>query len=111
MIANRYRQDFLCFLLFDNKPVQMRLDVARQQMKLEFLVLRFRGLFILLCDRRFRFGNCRNRDTVAEVLFHELRNLGLQLFRRRKLWWWWVLCHVTINIESKRLRGNAWSRV
>ena len=87
MIANRNREDFLRFLLFDDKPVEMRFDIARQQMEFEFLVLGFLRLFILLCDRWLRLGNCRNRDAVAEVLFHEVRDLGLQLFGRRKLWW------------------------
>jgi hypothetical protein len=37
----------------------MRFDVARQQMELEFLVVGFLRLFILL-DRWFRLGNRRN---------------------------------------------------
>jgi hypothetical protein len=45
MIANRNREDFLRFLLFDDEPVQMRLDIARQQMELEFRVFCFLRLF------------------------------------------------------------------
>ena len=113
MIADGNREDFLRFLLFDDEAVEVRFNVARQQMEFEFLVLFLIRLFLLLCDRWLRLGYCRNRDAVAEVLFHKLRDLGLQLFGRRK-WWcrrWWVLCHVKTNIESKGLRGNASSRV
>jgi len=31
MIANRNREDFLRFLLLDDEPVQMRLDIARSR--------------------------------------------------------------------------------
>ena len=60
MIANRNRENFLRFILFDDEPVQMRLDVARQQIELELLVLGFLRLFFLLCDRWLWLGNCRN---------------------------------------------------
>jgi hypothetical protein len=60
MIANRNREDFLRFLLFDDESVQMRFYVARQQMELEFFMVGFLQLFILLRDRWLRLGNCRN---------------------------------------------------
>ena len=60
MIANRNREDFLRFLLFDDEPVEMRFDIARQQIEFEVLVFGFLRLFILLCDRWLRLGNCRN---------------------------------------------------
>ena len=60
MIANRNREDFLRFLLFDDEPVEMRFDIARQQIEFEVLVLGFLRLFILLCNCRLRLGNCRN---------------------------------------------------
>src|SRR3954464_6420220 len=116
MITNRNREDFLRFLLFDYEPVQMSFDVARQQVEFEFLG--FRRLFILFGCRLLWLGNCRNGNMVAEVLFHEVRDLGLQLFRRRELrWGWgWVFCHVrqtssqrrfvaTLGLESDR---DAW---
>ena len=86
----------------------MRLYVARQQIEFEFLTLSFLRLLVFLCRCWLRLGNCRDGYAVAEVLFHELRDLGFQLFRRRKWWWrWWVLCHVETNIVPKPLRGNV----
>jgi hypothetical protein len=38
-------------------------------------------LFILDRGGRRRLGERRHRDPIAEVLFHELRDLGLQFFR------------------------------
>ena len=77
MIANRNCQDLLRFILFYHEPVQMRLDVARQKIEFEFLVLRLLRFFIFLCRRWLRLGDRRNRDVVAEVLFHELGDLSL----------------------------------
>src|SRR5262245_51711275 len=114
MITNRNCQHLLYFLLFNDEPVQMRFDVPRQQIELEFFLLGLFRLFLLLRDRWLRLGYCGNRDAIAEVLLHELGDLRLQFFRRRKWWWWrwWlVLCHVKTNIESKRLRGNASSGI
>jgi len=64
MIANRNRQDLLRFLLFDDKAVQMRLYVARQQIEFEFFVLCFLRLFVLLCRCRLRLGNSRDGYAV-----------------------------------------------
>ena len=60
MIANCNRQDFFRFVLFDDEPVEMRLDIARQQIEFELLVFGFFRLFILFCDRLLRLGNCRD---------------------------------------------------
>ena len=77
MIANRNRQDLLRFILFYHEPVQMRLDVARQKIEFEFLVLGLLRFFIFLCGRWLRLRNGRDGYSVTEVLFHELRDLGL----------------------------------
>ena len=84
MIADRDREDLLRLVLLDHEPVEMRLDVARQKIENEIvLVDLLRRLFSLLRRAGFRFGlsKGRERNPVAEVLFHELRDLGLQFLR------------------------------
>ena len=81
MVANGNREDLLRFILLDHEAIKMRFDVARQEIELEFIMVDFVRPFILFCCRRLRLGKGRNRNPIAEVLFHELRDLGLQLFR------------------------------
>ena len=81
MIAHGDREHFLRFLLFDDEAVQMRLDIARQKIEFEFLIVDLLRFFILRRSRWFRLGKRRHGDSIAEVLFHELGDLGLQFFR------------------------------
>src|SRR5207249_8514016 len=87
MIANSNRQDLLRFILLDYETIKMRLDVSRQEIELEFVMIGLFRFFIVFCRRGFRLGYRRDRDPIAEVLIHELCDRGLQLFRRRKGWW------------------------
>src|SRR5207249_315805 len=84
MIANRDREHFLRFVLLDDKTVKMRFDVARQKIEFELGMVGLLRLFILNRGGWFWLGKRRHRDPIAEVLFHELRDLGLQLFRCMK---------------------------
>ena len=81
MIANRDREHLLRFFLFNDEPVEVRFDVAGQEIEFKFGVLSLLRRFILHCGGRRRLGKRRHRDPIAEVLFHKLRDLGLQLFR------------------------------
>ena len=83
MIANRDREDLLRFVLFDDEAVEMRLDVARQKIEDESSSRSFcGGFFVVPASAALGLGESRERDLVAEVRFHELRELGLQFFRR-----------------------------
>src|SRR6266481_8709351 len=101
MIANGDRQHLLRFILLDHEAVEMRFNVPRQKIELEFLLIGLVRFFFLFRWCGLRFGKSRHRDPVAEVLFHELRDLGLQFFRRRKLRWW-VLLHIAIQKTSRQ---------
>ena len=79
MITNRDREHLLRFLLFDHEPVQVRLDIARQKIELELLIIDLLGFFLRFGFSRFRRGEGRDRNAIAEVLFHELGDLRLQL--------------------------------
>ena len=81
MIANRDRENLLRLFLLNDEPVEVRLDVSRQEIEFEFLLVGLLGLFLLFRCRRLRLGKRRHRDSIAEVLFHELSDLGLELFR------------------------------
>jgi hypothetical protein len=81
VIANGDREDLLSLLLLYDKPIEMGFNVARQEIEFEFLVVDPVRFLILFCCRCLRLGKGGNRNPIAEVLFHELRNLGLQLFR------------------------------
>ena len=83
----------------------MRLDVARQEIENELLVARSRRLFLAAGFGRFRLGEGRERNLVAEVRFHELGELRLQFFRR---WKWRILRHV---IGPAQPRGRIWRAV
>jgi len=59
----------------------MRLDVARQKFELELVIVDLFRLFFRLGFGRLRRRESRDRNAIPEVLFHELRDLRLQLFR------------------------------
>src|SRR4029077_5318294 len=91
MIANRDRQHLLRFLLLDYESIEVRLDVARQKIKNQFVTFHLGRFFFGAGFGWFRRGERGERDPVAKVRFHELSDLGFQLFRRRK--GWWILFH------------------
>src|SRR5438093_12153982 len=113
VIANGDREDLLSLLLLYDKPIEMRFNVARQEIEFEFVVVGLFRFFILFCCRLLRLGNRCDRDPIAEVRVHELRDLGLQLFGVRKWWRWWrvLLCHVEKDIVLKGLGGNDSSKM
>ena len=81
MIANGDRENLLSLVLLYDKPIEMRFNIARQEIEFELLVVGVFWFFILLCRGLLRLSNRRNRDPIAEVLFHKLRDLALQLLR------------------------------
>ncbi len=81
VIANGDREDLLSLLLLYDKPIEMRFNVARQEIEFELLLVDPFRLLILLCCRWLRLSKGGNGNPIAEVLFHELCNLGPQLFR------------------------------
>ena len=81
MIANRDREHLLRFILLDHEPVQVRLDIARQKIELKLLIVGLLRFLFRLGFSRLRRRERRDRDAIPEVLFHELRDLRLQLFR------------------------------
>ena len=81
MIANGDSKDLLRLILFYDEPIEMRFNVARQEIEFEFLMVGLFRFLILFCCGLLRLGNRRDRDPIAEVLLHELRDLALQLFR------------------------------
>ena len=81
MIANGNRENLLRLILLYHKPIKMPFNVARQEVEFEFLMVCLLDLFLVFYRRLLRLRKGRNRDPITEVLFHELRDLGLQLFR------------------------------
>ena len=81
MIANGDREDLLSLVLFYDESIEMRFDVARQEIEFEFPMVGLFRFFILFCCGLLWLGNRGDRHPIAEVLFHELRDLALQLFR------------------------------
>ena len=81
MVANRNRKDFLRFFLLDHESVQMRFDVPRKKIELEFPTLDLLRFFFVSGNGGLRFRKSRDCNPLAEVLFHELRDLGFQFFR------------------------------
>ena len=80
MIANRDREHLLGFVLFDYEAVEVRFDVAREKIEDKFFTARFRWRLIARSSR-FRLGKGRDRDAIAEVRLHELRDLRFEFFR------------------------------
>ena len=81
MIANGNRENLLRLILLYHEPIKMRFNIARQEVEFEFLMVCLLDLFLVFCRRLLRLRKGRNRDPITEVLFHELRDLGFQLFR------------------------------
>ena len=99
VIANRDRQDLLRFILLDDEPVEVRLDIARQEIENERLVaLGWRRLFLSRSRSRVRLGVSRERDFIAEIRFHEFGELRFEFLRR---WKWRVLRHRAGNLASR----------
>ena len=81
MVAHRNREHFLCFVLLDHKPIEVRLDVARQKFEDELFIVDLVRLFLDARFGRVGLSESRDRNAIAEVRFHELGNLRLQFFR------------------------------
>ena len=67
--------------MLDHEPIEMRLDIARQEIKNELRVVVVLWLLLGPGVHCFRLGVGRERNLVAEVRFHELGQLGFQFFR------------------------------
>ena len=78
MITNRDREHLFRFVLLDHEPIQVRLDIARQKIELELLIIDLLRLLFRFGFSRFRRRESRDRDPITEVLFHELGDLRLQ---------------------------------
>jgi hypothetical protein len=90
VIAHRDGEDLFRLVLFDHKPVEMRLDIAGQEIEHERLPLRWPGLFLGVRGRGFRFRVSGEGDFIAEVRLHEFGQLRFELVRR---WKWRILSH------------------
>jgi hypothetical protein len=90
VIADRDRENLFRFILFDHKTVEVRFDVARQEIEDEMVAALGHRFFVVAFLRALGLGESGERDFVAEVRFHELGKLGLQFFRCRK---WRILIH------------------
>ena len=60
MIANCDRQHLLRFILLDHEPVEMRFNVPRQKVELEFLLIGLVRFFFLFRWRGLRLGKSRH---------------------------------------------------
>ena len=87
VIANCDRQHLLRLLLLDYKSIQMRLDIAGQKIKDELVAIDLCCFFFSFGFGRFGRSKGGKRDPVAKVRFHELGDLGFELFWRRERWW------------------------
>ena len=77
MIADCDREDLLRFILLDDEAIEMRLDVARQEIKNKLRVVVLLRLLLGAGFHCFRLSVGRERNLVAEVRFHELGQLRL----------------------------------
>ena len=60
VIANGDRENLLSLLLLYDKPIEMRFNVARQEIEFEFLVVDAFRFLILFCCRRLRLSKGGN---------------------------------------------------
>ncbi|HLL23245.1 MAG TPA: hypothetical protein VK427_14005, partial [Kofleriaceae bacterium] len=79
MIADSDREHLLRFVLLDDEPVEMRLDVARQEVEREGVLRRFR-LFLRVRVGAIRLRERRKRNLVTEAAFHEVGELRAEFF-------------------------------
>src|SRR5439155_11115037 len=106
MIADRDCEHLLRFVLLDDEPVEVRLDIARQKIELKLLIVALLRLFFGLGLRRLGRWKSGDRDAISEVLFHELGDLRLQLLGRRKRWWR-ILLHWKLRMALRSKHGRA----
>ena len=121
MIAHRDRKNFLGFVLFDDKAVEMSLDVTRQEVKNKFLRVLFCRLFVSTHLGWLRRRNSRKRDAIAKIRLHELGDFRLKLLwggkrRRRVLFHRWRpigrtrIYHRIDQCKSDSPIGNSFTR-
>ena len=90
VIADRDRKDLLGFILLDHEPIEVRLNIARQEIEHEMVAGLFDRFLFVAGLGPFRLREGCEGNLVPEVRFHELGELGLQFFRCGK---WWILIH------------------
>src|SRR5437899_11701697 len=100
MITKRHREHLFRFVQHNHEPIQVRLDIARQKIELELLIIDLLRLLFRFGFSRLRRRESRDGNPITEVLFHELGALRLLFLGWRKSWWWRILLHVISYVES-----------
>src|ERR1051326_1992594 len=100
MVAKRYAENFLGFVLFDYKTIQIRLDLVRGLLERERFGLRA-GLRGLRCSA---VGLSRSgRAVVLKMLPQKIRQLALKIFGR------WHPCKSCFCHAQKSIKDLAWT--
>src|SRR5688500_11547509 len=104
MIAQCHAQNLLRFVLFDDETVEKRFHIARL-----LIELKERGLLLDFCSIRWRrllpsvFGE--EHRIVLKILFHEVLELLLKVFRRR-----WSVESARVHVDWGKLAQIGYSR-